>query len=65
MKEHTREELALAVEAYEKEVWQRGYHTVIDNRDNTLAVHDWENISQSALFVKGTTKSPTPQECEK
>lgn len=64
MKKHTQEELARAVEGYEKEVWRRGYHTVIENRDNTLAVHDWEKISQSALFVKGTFKSPTPQEGE-
>ncbi|KAH6641878.1 hypothetical protein F5144DRAFT_565115 [Chaetomium tenue] len=62
MKEHTREELALAVDGYEKEVWKRGYHTVIENRDNTLAVHDWNKISQSALFVKGTAKSPTPED---
>lgn len=62
MKEHTREELALAVDGYEKEVWKRGYHTVIENRDNTLAVHDWNKISQSPLFLKGTTKSPTPED---
>jgi hypothetical protein len=56
MKAHTREELAKAVGKYEKEVWQRGYEVVVQNRENTMAVHDWETVSQSALVVSGVKK---------
>ncbi|KAH6838344.1 hypothetical protein B0I37DRAFT_387560 [Chaetomium sp. MPI-CAGE-AT-0009] len=61
MKGHTREELALAVGGYEKEVWPRGYDVVMENRDNTLAVHNWEKISQSALLVKGLFRGSQPK----
>ena len=56
MKAHTRDELAKAVGEYEKEVWLRGYEVVVQNRENTMALHDWEKVSQSALFVKGVKK---------
>lgn len=56
MKAHTREELAKAVSEYEKEVWKRGYEAVIQNRDNTLAIHDWEKVKESMLLVTGLGK---------
>ncbi|KAL2016598.1 hypothetical protein VTK56DRAFT_3255 [Thermocarpiscus australiensis] len=56
MRAHTREELARAVGEYEKEVWARGSEVVMQNMENTLALHDWERITQSAMFVKGVTK---------
>jgi hypothetical protein len=53
MKAHTRDELAKAIAKYEKEVWQRGYDVVMENRENTLSLHDWEKVSQSMLLVAG------------
>ncbi|KXX79373.1 FAD-dependent urate hydroxylase [Madurella mycetomatis] len=56
MKTHTRDELAKAVGAYEKEVWARGLDVVIQNRNNSLAVHDWEKATQSALVITGVDR---------
>ena len=56
MKAHTREELAAAVARYEQEVWQRGHDVVMQNRENSLAIHDWEALSQSALMVRGVKR---------
>lgn len=53
MKAHTREELADAVAKYEKEVWARGSEVVEANRQNTLALHNWETVKQSFLVVRG------------
>ncbi|KAK4101186.1 FAD/NAD(P)-binding domain-containing protein [Parathielavia hyrcaniae] len=53
MKAHTRSELAEAIAKYEKEVWQRGYEVVMENRENTLTLHDWDKVSQSMLLVAG------------
>jgi hypothetical protein len=58
MKAHTREELAAAVGKYEKEVWQRGHDVVLQNRENSLAIHDWELLSKSALMVTGVKRDP-------
>lgn len=59
MKAHTREELAKAVGEYEKEVWKRGYEAVMSNTENTLAVHDWEKVKESALIVTGVNRDPS------
>ena len=56
MSAHTPAELAKAVRAYEDEVWVRGNEVVLSNADNTLAVHDWENITQSGLFAAGVVR---------
>ncbi|KAK3386095.1 hypothetical protein B0H63DRAFT_523416 [Podospora didyma] len=56
MAAHTPAELAKAVRAYEKEVWERGNEVVLQNADNTLAVHDWENITESGLFAAGVVR---------
>ena len=56
MKAHTRDELAAAVAKYEKEVWQRGHDVVVQNRENSLAIHDWELLSRSALLVRGVKR---------
>ncbi|KAK3296637.1 uncharacterized protein B0H64DRAFT_415985 [Chaetomium fimeti] len=61
MKGHTRQELARAVGGYEKEVWKRGYDVVMENRENTLAVHDWENVLRSPLLVKGVARQGSLQ----
>ncbi|KAK4155973.1 hypothetical protein C8A00DRAFT_41448 [Chaetomidium leptoderma] len=50
MKAQTGAELANAVAKYEREVWQRGYDVVMENTENTMAVHDWDKISQSAGY---------------
>ena len=56
MKAHTPEELAAAVARYEQEVWQRGHDVVMQNRENSLAIHDWEALSRSALLVRGVKR---------
>lgn len=53
MKSHTPEELSKAVQAYEKEVWPRGYAAVMGNLENTLALHDWETVMQSPIVASG------------
>jgi hypothetical protein len=59
MKAHTREELARAVAKYEREVWQRGSDVVAQNRENTLALHDWAQVTRSMLVVSGLSKDPS------
>jgi hypothetical protein len=56
MKAHTREELAKAIGKYEQEVWTRGLAAVMENAENTVAVHDWEKVTQSPLVAKGLKK---------
>lgn len=56
MKAHTRDELATAVDKYEKEMWPRGYEVVMENKENTIALHDWEKVSQSPIMVTGTRR---------
>lgn len=52
MKEHTPDELAKAVQEYE-EVWPRGYEAVMGNLENTIALHNWDMMVNSAAFVAG------------
>jgi hypothetical protein len=59
MKAQTREELSKAVLEYEKEVWQRGYEVVMENRENTMALHDWDKVTKSALLVTGVGRDNT------
>lgn len=56
MKAHTRDELAAAVEKYEREMWPRGYGVVMENKENTEALHDWQKVSQSPIMVAGTRR---------
>jgi hypothetical protein len=56
MKEHTPAELAKAVREYEKEVWPRGYEAVMANLENTIALHSWETVMQSAAIVAGVKR---------
>jgi hypothetical protein len=65
MKAHTREELVLAVAKYEREVWQRGLNAVITNRENSLALHNWEKLKRSPLWVVGVHRDPLRQGEEK
>ncbi|KAK4033463.1 hypothetical protein C8A01DRAFT_40065 [Parachaetomium inaequale] len=65
MKAQTREELAMAVAKYEREVWQRGLNAVVQNRENSLALHNWEKLKQSPLFVVGVHRDPLRQGDEK
>lgn len=60
MRAHTREELARAVGEYEREVWKRGHAVVMENVENTLALHDWERVKQSALMVTGVGTDALP-----
>lgn len=45
-----------AVTAYEREMWKRGKEAVIGSRDNTIAVHDWNELMQSPLFKSGVNR---------
>ncbi|KAK5662465.1 hypothetical protein OQA88_8376 [Cercophora sp. LCS_1] len=53
MKSQTPEELKKAVLAYEKEMWPRGLEAVMGNLENTLAVHNWDVMAKSPIFVGG------------
>ncbi|KAK4140987.1 uncharacterized protein C8A04DRAFT_31422 [Dichotomopilus funicola] len=57
MKEQTPEELARAVAKYEEEVWKRGHEVVMENKTNTLFLHDWEKVLQSPLFTTGVGRA--------
>ena len=50
MKGSTKEELGLAVDKYEKEMWPRGTEAVLDSQENTRLLHDWNTIFESQLF---------------
>ena len=56
MKEHTPAELAKVVQEYEKEVWPRGYEAVMANLENTVALHNWDMLMQSAAIVSGVKR---------
>ena len=45
------QELAKAVQAYEKEVWPRGHEAVMGNLDNSIAIHDWELMQRAAVHT--------------
>jgi hypothetical protein len=60
MKAHTRDELAAAVDKYEKEVWPRGHQVVMENKENTEALHDWEKVSHSPIMVSGARRYHDP-----
>ena len=44
---------AAAIKAYEDEMLPRGREAVTESNNNSLAVHDWEQLLQSPLFAKG------------
>lgn len=56
MKEHTSEELIIAVEEYEKALVPRGKEAVLAAYKNSLLVHDWKTAQQSPLFTRGLAK---------
>jgi hypothetical protein len=56
MKEQTHAELAIAVQEYEKEVWPRGLEAVMANLENTVYLHNWETVMQSAAIVAGVKR---------
>jgi len=56
MKEHTPEELIVAVKKYEEALVPRGKEAVLAAYKNSLLVHDWKTAQQSPLFTKGLAK---------
>jgi len=56
MMEQTPAELARAVQEYEKEVWPRGHEAVMANLENTIFLHNWETVMQSAAIVAGVKR---------
>ncbi|KAK0611949.1 hypothetical protein B0T14DRAFT_571795 [Immersiella caudata] len=56
MKEQTPAELAKAVQEYENEVWPRGHEAVMANLENTIFLHNWETVMQSAAIVAGVKR---------
>jgi len=53
MTEHSPAELGRAVQEYEKAMWSTWLEAVMGNLENTLAIHDWELLRKSPIFVKG------------
>lgn len=56
MKDYTGPELAAAVQRYEVELFPRGKEGVISSHENTISVHDWETMTESALFKSAFVK---------
>ncbi|ROV90639.1 hypothetical protein VMCG_10041 [Cytospora schulzeri] len=54
--ERTLDTLRKAVMQYEEEMWKRGHEAVMSSLENSMAVHDWENLKQSSLFTKGVVQ---------
>lgn len=57
MSERSLGALKEAVARYEKEMWERGHDAVVSSLENSLAVHDWEMLSESPIFREGVTKA--------
>ncbi|EOD51719.1 putative fad binding domain-containing protein [Neofusicoccum parvum UCRNP2] len=62
MPERSPEALARAVERYEEEMWKRGHEAVMSSLENSMAVHDWETLTQSPLFKAGVQKEVEEEE---
>lgn len=45
--------LVEAMDAYEKEVVERGYEAVISSGQNSLMLTDWSQLKDSPVFTKG------------
>lgn len=48
--------LASAISAYDAEVQPRGRKAVLSSLENSLMLHDWAMITQSATFTRGMSK---------
>ncbi|KAK2761710.1 hypothetical protein FQN54_001538 [Arachnomyces sp. PD_36] len=60
MKSKSRAALRSAVSEYEKEVWVRGREAVLSSNENSLSIHNWEELQNSPLFKAGLQqKVPT------
>lgn len=42
-----------AMAGYEKEVVQRGHEAVVSSGQNSLMLHEWEQLMDSAIFKLG------------
>lgn len=42
-------------------MWPRGLEAVMENLENTIAIHDWETLRKSPIFVKGVEKRDSDQ----
>lgn len=65
MPERSPKTLARAVERYEEEMWKRGHEAVMSSLENSMAVHDWETLTQSPLFKAGVQKEVEEEEGKK
>lgn len=52
---HVRKDIPVveALAIYEKEMQERGRSAVISSTENSLMVHDWEQLKQSPVFTMG------------
>jgi len=46
---------AKALEVYERDVWERGREAVLSSTKNTMMMHDWKTVAQSAAMRVGIT----------
>ena len=55
LNEHCRDDKPITevLEAYEKEMQERGRAAVISSGENSLMVHDWEQLKASPIFTMG------------
>ncbi|KAL8800986.1 MAG: hypothetical protein Q9182_004778 [Xanthomendoza sp. 2 TL-2023] len=64
LQKHVRDKVSLTVvlAEYEKEMQERGRAAVISSGENSLMVHDWEQLKQSPVFSIGLKALPKPGE---
>jgi 2-polyprenyl-6-methoxyphenol hydroxylase-like FAD-dependent oxidoreductase len=48
--------IAAAVTRYDEEVQQRGKKAVLSSLENSMMVHDWDRLKESAVFTRGMQK---------
>ncbi len=49
-------EIAAAINRYDEEVQQRGRKAVLSSLENSLMLHDWDRMTQSAILTRGLQK---------
>ncbi|KAL8811884.1 MAG: hypothetical protein Q9223_003883 [Gallowayella weberi] len=64
LQKHVQDKVSLTVvlAEYEKEMQERGRAAVISSGENSLMVHDWEQLKQSPVFNIGLKALPKPGE---
>ncbi|KAK3346884.1 hypothetical protein B0T25DRAFT_571986 [Lasiosphaeria hispida] len=56
MASNTPAELAKAVQAYETDLWPRGYDVAMANLENSIRLHDWDSVTKSLMLTEGLSR---------